>query len=58
MSDPTYVKEEIAKNPVWQLAFDLSEIENDGAPIGWGRYIWKAECLLALYDMKRKPKSA
>jgi hypothetical protein len=54
MSDPTYDKKEIAANPVWQLAFDLSEIENDSAPIGWSRYVWKAECLLALYDMKRK----
>lgn len=56
MSDPTYNKEEIAKNPAWQLAFDLSEIQNDGAPIGWGRYIWVAECLLALYAMQRKPQ--
>ena len=55
MADPTYNRDEIAKNPTWQLAFDLSEIENDSAPIGWGRYVWKAECLLALYEMKRKP---
>lgn len=53
--DPTYNKEEIAANPEWQLAFDLSEIENDGAPLGWSRYIWKAKCLLALYEMTRKP---
>jgi hypothetical protein len=55
MSDPTYNNEAIAKNPVWQLAFDLSEIHNDAAPIGWGRYIFVAECLLSLYEMRRKP---
>lgn len=53
--DPTYVKEEIAKNPEWQLAFDLSEIHNDAAPIGWGRYIGMAQCLLSIYEMRRKP---
>lgn len=56
MSDPTYVKADIAANPVWQLAFDLSEIHNDGAPLGWGKYIVVAECLLILYDMQRKPQ--
>lgn len=52
--DPTYEKDKIAADPAWQLAFDLSEIQNDGAPIGWGRYIFTAECLLNLYEMKRK----
>lgn len=56
MADPTYNKEEIAANPVWELAFSLSEIENDIAPIGWGRYISTASCLLVNYDMKRKSK--
>lgn len=56
MADPTYDSEAIAKNPVWQLAFDLSEIQNDSAPIGWGRYIFAAECLLGLYDVKRKQR--
>lgn len=54
MADPTYNREEIAKNPEWTLAFDLSEIHNDAAPIGWGRYIFVAKCLLILYDVKRK----
>lgn len=53
-NDPTYVKAEIDANPVWELAFALSEIENDNAPIGWGRYISTASCLLANYDIKRK----
>ena len=54
MTDPTYIREEIRANPVWDLAFVLSEIQNDGAPIGWGRYIGAAECLLAHYDIKPK----
>lgn len=45
--DPTYVKERINENPVWALAFKMSEQENDNAPIGWGRYIPAAEARLA-----------
>ena len=55
MNDPTYDREAIEANPVWQLAFSLSEISNDGAPLGWSRYIYVAECLLANYEIKRKP---
>lgn len=55
MSDPTYNKTEIKSNPEWELAFSLSEIMNDNAPIGWIRYISTAKCLLANYDIKRKP---
>lgn len=47
MSDPTYVREEIDANPEWRLAFWLSEIDNDHAPIGWGRYRSMARALLA-----------
>ena len=54
MNDPTYVQDEIEKNPAWELAFVLSEIQNDNAPIGWGKYIWIAECLLNTYDIKKK----
>lgn len=43
MSDPTYVKAEIESNSVWALAFWLSEVHNDNAPIGWGKYIPIAE---------------
>jgi hypothetical protein len=53
MRDPTYVKADIEANPVWDLAFVLSEILNDGAPIGWSKYISTAECLLAHYEIKR-----
>lgn len=56
MNDPTYVKAEIEKNPVWELAFTLSEIMNDTAPIGWGKYIFTAECVLKNYDVKKKAK--
>ena len=43
MIDPTYDKAVIDKNPIWKLAFHLSEMENDIAPIGWSRYIPEAE---------------
>lgn len=46
MSDPTYSKSQIESNPTWYLAWTLSEIMNDGAPIGWSKYIWVAECLI------------
>lgn len=54
MNDPTYSTDAINANPVWQLAFSLSEIQNDAAPLGWSKYIWVAECLLANYEVKRK----
>lgn len=54
MSDPTYDRAEINKNPAWELAFSLSEIQNDGAPIGWSKYIGTAECLLSAFTIKRK----
>lgn len=52
--DPTYVKKEIDAKLNWRVAFSLSEIMNDNAPIGWGKYIWVADCLLANWEMKRK----
>ena len=54
-NDPTYVRSEIDANPVWALAFLMSELENDNAPLGWGRYISLASGLLRLYDMEKKP---
>lgn len=54
MQDPTYDQEEINANPAWQLAFSLSEIENDNAPIGWSKHISTAQCLLDNYEIKRK----
>lgn len=55
MQDRTYNRNEIDANPVWELAFTISEIHNDNAPIGWSRYIPLAESLLHHYDIKRKP---
>lgn len=54
MNDPTYNKEEIKKNKVWHIAWVLSEIRNDSAPLGWGSYISTAECLLGTFDIKVK----
>ena len=51
MTDPTYVKSEINAQPKWALAFRLSEVHNDDAPIGWSRYISLASWLLENFDM-------
>jgi hypothetical protein len=52
MTDPTYRKSEIEANLEWHVAWVLSEIENDNAPIGWSRHINTARCLLAAFDIK------
>jgi hypothetical protein len=52
MTDPTYVKAEIEANPEWYLAWRLSEVDNDNAPIGWFRYISLAKWLLSTFEMK------
>jgi hypothetical protein len=39
MSDPTYNRLAIDANPIWKIAFMMSEMLNDNAPLGWGRYI-------------------
>jgi hypothetical protein len=54
VADPTYVSAEIDADPVWRLAFWLSEIDNDHAPIGWGAYLPLARALLATFDLTRK----
>lgn len=54
LNDPTYQKDLIETNPTWELAFTISEIENDNAPIGWCKYIPLAECLLYNYDITKK----
>lgn len=43
MNDPTYDKEVIDRNGVWKIAFTLSEMVNDMAPIGWSKYVPDAE---------------
>ena len=57
MSDPTYEKEKIEANREWHVAWVLSEILNDLAPLGWSRYTSIAKCLLAAFDMTPKPES-
>lgn len=56
MTDPTYNIDEIKKNPVWHVAWVLSEIQNDDAPIGWSKKIPTAEHLLAAFKMKAREK--
>ncbi len=56
MNDPTYVETEIEANITWHVAWVLSEILNDNAPIGWSKYIGEARCLLAAFDMTPKEK--
>ncbi len=46
LNDPTYDKKEINANPVWKMAFIMSECLNDGAPMGWGKYIWVAVAVI------------
>jgi len=52
--DPTYAKEEIEAKPEWELAFAISEIQNDRAPLGWSNYVSLAKSLLARYRIERK----
>jgi len=47
MVDPTYDKNEIAANPIWDLAFKLYEQHNDNSPIGWGDYIPEANKIIS-----------
>jgi len=56
IGDPTYTKEWIDSNPVWKLAFELSEYDNDNAPIGWGQYINLARLLLIKYELLERRK--
>jgi len=54
MTDPTYVRAQIDANPVWKLAFRLSEVDNDNAPIGWSRYTHIARWLIETFEMTEK----
>ena len=56
--DPTYNKIEIEAKIEWHVAWVLSEIENDSAPVGWSRFLGKATCLLAAFDMTPKARKA
>lgn len=39
LPDPTYVPDRINADPEWKIAFVLSELVNDDAPIGWSAFI-------------------
>lgn len=54
MKDPTYVRSQIDANPEWKLAFRLSEVDNDNAPIGWYRYAILARWLLQTFTIEEK----
>ena len=54
MEDPTYNKEVINKDPITKLAFFLSEIDNDNAPIGWFKYSNLASAILSKYELVEK----
>lgn len=54
MTDPTYDLDEIKADPKWHVAYVLSEILNDKAPIGWSKYISSAECLLVVFNINTK----
>lgn len=51
MDDPTYEEVVINRYPIWRLAFFLSELYNDNAPIGWSKYAEIAE--RAIEEAKR-----
>lgn len=52
MTDPTYVRAEIDANPEWALAFRMSEVDNDNAPIGWSDYTVLAHWLITTFTMQ------
>lgn len=54
MGDPTYIKEQIDNNSTWKLAFKFSEMVNDTAPIGWGKYIYIADYVLTNFEVKEE----
>ena len=56
LPDPTYVMSEIMAKPEWYLAWRLSEVDNDNAPIGWSRYITMASWLLQRFYLREKPE--
>jgi hypothetical protein len=54
MMDPTYNKELIESTLLWHIAFILSEMSNDDAPIGWSKYIPTAKVILENFDVRPK----
>jgi len=56
LPDPTYIVEDIQRDPIWRLAFEMSELDNDNAPIGWGQYIELARLMTHKYEIREKRK--
>lgn len=54
--DPTFNLEVINADPDMELAFCMSELENDNAPIGWSKYLPLAKMLRSHYNISRKEK--
>jgi len=54
MNDPTYDMELIKSKPTWYLAWRISEVDNDNAPIGWWKYINIASWLHSRFEMIEK----
>ncbi len=52
--DFTYDMEVIKTKPEWQLAWVMSEVMNNRAPIGWSKYIPHAQNILSTFDIKLK----
>jgi hypothetical protein len=51
VEDFTYDKDVIETKREWALAFRLSEVHNDNAPIGWTHYIGLATWLFKNFNM-------
>lgn len=52
-----YEKEKIKQNPMLQLAWDIAQIVDDGAPLNWWKHKFTAKCLMDGYEIKRKPNA-
>ena len=50
MSDPTYDRKAINRKTTWKIAYLISEMTNDDAPVGWGRFIPVAEVIVAMIE--------
>jgi hypothetical protein len=53
---PVYAAAEKGKNPVEDLAWLMSELHNDNAPIGWRGYIPLAAALMERFEMKERKR--
>lgn len=54
MMDATYDRKEIDSDPISKRAFQISEKENDNAPIGWSKYIPRAKIEIENLEVENK----